>query len=242
MKILSSIERLLLLGVILVLVLAFAGLFISGKISLSNPALVKNSFSQFIALQGEDEFVLARLVSNETFAWQGFRTIPLVNLPVGDTEVGLSLSAHYKYFIRFSELKHELRGDVLLVHAPGLYLSTPVAFELSSMQESSQTSGFGPDKKTLLQQLRNEASAELARKGRLAIPAVYDKAAKALADNINSYLMANGSGGYYSAIEVVFGNEKSLSRRHFAYDNSRCGLQPCTLEIPAGEGRFLIIH
>lgn len=162
-----------------------------------------------------------------------------MDLPVGDTDVNLSLVAHYKYYIKLAELRHNIKNGIVYIHAPNLNLSTPVAFEFSTVQESQNESLFGPDGKKLIEQLKKDVSEKLINKGRLYIGAVYDKAAKALADNFNAYFIANGNGRYFKSIVVIFSNEKSQSERQFNYNNSYCGKEQCSLELDLGKGRIL---
>lgn len=238
-KLLSILNRLVLLAAILLLGSAF-WLFYSGALSIHHRQQISENFSQFISLQGEDEYILATLVSQETFSEEAFDS--LLGFPIGNTDASLSLVANYKYFIRFSELTHQLNGDTLVLNAPGLYLSTPVAFDFSTVQESANKFAFGPDQNQLLQQIKDKASGELTRKGQHQVRNVYDKAAKALADNVNNFHIANGNGGFYKEIMVVFANEKSPSQRRFSYSNSFCPGGPCKLEFNVGKERIFILE
>jgi hypothetical protein len=65
---------------------------------------------------------------------------------------------------------------------------------------------------------------------------VYDKAAKALADNLNNYFDANGYGCNYKSIVVSFSSEGGQSQRQFNYNDSFCGKEPCSLELDLGKG------
>ncbi len=85
-------------------------------------------------------------------------------------------------------------------------------------------------------------TSKLEAKGDLAMANVYEKAAKALADNFDSFAKLNNKDVFYKNIAVVFANEPSQSRRMFNYNKSFCGDQPCTLEVPFGNGRFLTIQ
>ncbi len=71
---------------------------------------------------------------------------------------------------------------------------------------------------------------------------VYDKSAKALADNFDSFAKHNNKEVFYKNIAVIFANEPSQSRRMFNYNKSFCGNEPCSVEIPFGNGRFLTIQ
>ncbi|MDD2723420.1 MAG: hypothetical protein PHH59_05260 [Methylovulum sp.] len=215
-------------------------LFVNGKLSLINTQEVTKSFSQFVAISGEDEFVVAKLITNEEFTIEKYTN--LMGFPIGDSSVTLSLVANYKYFVNLSGLKLDIENDTVVIHVPKLDLSVPVAFDFSTVRESWREFLFAPDHKILLDQLRREVTAKLAIKGKSQINAVYDKAAKALADNFNRHFSENGYGGYYKSIVVVFASERSPSRRQFNYANSLCGKEACSLEIGLGKGLIFSIH
>jgi hypothetical protein len=80
----------------------------------------------------------------------------------------------------------------------------------------------------MLKQLKNEVSNELAKKGLLQVGAVYDKAAKALADNFNNL---NRYSVDYKNIAIVFDKEFSHSERQFSYNKSYYGSDACSLEL-----------
>ena len=189
-------------------------LFIHGKLSLIDTQEVNKSFSQFIAISGEDEFVVAKLITNEEFTIEKYNN--LMGFPIGDSSVTLSLVANYMYFV--------------------------VAFDFSTVRESWREFLFAPDHKMLLDQLRGEVTAKLAMKGKSQVNAVYDKAAKALADNFNRHFSENGYGGYYKSIVVVFASERSPSRRQFNYAHSLCGNEACSQEMGLGKGLIFSIH
>jgi len=215
-------------------------LFIHGKLSLINTQEVSKSLSQFVAISGEDEFVVAKLITNEEFTIEKYNN--LMGFPIGDSSVKLSLVANYKYFVNLSGLKLDIENDTVVIHAPKLDLSLPVAFDFSTVRESWRRFLFAPDHKMLLDQLRSEVTTELAKKGQSHVNAVYDKAAKALADNFNRHFSENGYGGYYKSIVVIFASDRSPSRRQFNYAHSLCGKEECSLEIGLGKGLFFSIH
>lgn len=201
---------------------------------------VSKSFTQFIALEGTDEYVLTELTTNEEFENSKFNY--LFDLPIGDTVVKLSLVAHYKYFVKLAELKHHIEDGTVIIEVPRLYLSKPVAFEFSTVREENKKSLFGGDENEMLSQLKQDVSNKLINKGQMPRGLVYEKAAKALADNFNNYFKANGFGKYYKSIEVVFSSEKSQSKRQFNYNDSFCGNKPCLLELELGTGKILRIE
>lgn len=200
-----------------------------------------SSFSQAVSVQGKDEYQIAELVTQESYEHTKMNNAPIIDLPIGDTTVKLSLVAHFNYYIKLSELNISLQDEVLRVHAKSLYLAEPVAFDLATLKEESETVGWGPGKETMEAEIRLLASKELSAKGRRALPTVIDKAAKALADNLNSFHKRHGDAGFYKTIEVSFGNERTASKRLFSYENSLCEPGPCRFELDIGEDkRFLI--
>ena len=234
-----SISRIISITFIISVVGLLSWLLFSGKLSLISTQEVNKSFSQLIALEGTDEYVVAQLVSNEEFTTETYNN--LMGFPIGDTSVRLSLVANYKYYVKLSELTLNVADGIVFIHVPKLYLSTPVAFEFSTVRESWSKFLFGPDGKKLLDELKKDASGKLIIKGKSQVGAVYDKAAKALADNFNSYFNANGYGGYYKNIVVMISSERSQSRRQFNYSNSFCGRESCSLELDLGKGLIFTI-
>ena len=213
--------------------------FFGDRIALVDTQEVSKSFSRFISLEGADEYVVARLVGNEDFTIEKYRHV--FGFPVGDTHVKLSLVANYTYFVKLAELRHAIENDNIYIHVPKLHLSTPVAFEFSTVRESGRQFLFGPDGKALIDQLKQDVSKNLEAKGRAQISVVYDKAAKALADNFDRYFNANGLGGRYRNIVVIFDQEISQSKRQFSYSDGACGKERCSLELDLGKGLILSI-
>lgn len=232
-------SKLIFLATIILIIITLGWLIVTGKVSLVNTHEVNKNFSQFIELKESDEYVVAQLISNEEFSTEKYNYV--MGLPVGDTSVKLSLVAHYKYYVKLAELTHYVKNGVIFVHVPTLYLSTPVAFEFSTVRESQQEFLFAPNSKALLEQLKQAISEQLISKGKSQMGVVYDKAAKALADNLNNYFDANDHGRNYKSIAVSFSSEGSQSQRQFNYNDSFCGKEPCSLELDLGKGRALII-
>ncbi len=215
-------------------------LFFPGKFSLIKTQEINKSFSQFVEIQGLDEYVLAKLVTHEEFIAENYMT--LMGYPIGDTMAKLSLVANYQYHVKLRELKVNAENGTVFISAPRLYLSTPVPVDLSTLKESTDRFLFGPDKDVVLEKLKQEASAQLAVKGKSQMNAIYDKAAKALADNFNAYFVSNGYGRLYKDIVVEFGEEYSHSRRQFNYNPGVCGKAPCTFELNLGKGRIFTLE
>lgn len=231
------ISRIIAITASILIIAGLSWLLFNGK--LLDIQEVSKSFSQFIALEGADEYVVVRLVSNEEFTTEKYNKV--LGFPVGDTNAKLSLVAHYKYYLKLGELRQKIDNGIVYIYVPKLYLSTPVAFDFSTVQENSIESLFGTNSKELLEQLKKEVSGELISKGKAQLGVVYDKAAKALADNFNSYFNANGYGSHYKNIVVIFSSERSQSYRQFSYNNSFCGNESCSLELDLGKGRVFTV-
>lgn len=224
----------------IILMAVVSWLYVTDKLVLVDTHKADKSFSQFITLKGLDEYVIAGLESNEEFTTEIYKQV--MGYPVGDTHATVSLVAHYKYYIKLAELSHTVEKGVVFVHVPKLYLSTPVAFDFSTVREICNKSWFGTDCEEILGQLKKEVSEKLLTKGKLQVGVVYDKAAKALADNLNAYFGAQGYGRYYKDIVVTFASERGESQRQFHYNKSYCGNEACLLELDLGQGRVFAIE
>ncbi|MFI3189524.1 hypothetical protein BCS42_03530 [Crenothrix sp. D3] len=236
----SIIPRIITTTFIILITIGLSWLFFTDKLSLIRQETIEKDFSQIVNIDGKDEYVVAELTTNEDFTTQKYTYVG--GLPVGDTTVNLSLVAHYKYYLKFAELTLNVENETVFFHVPKLYLSTPVAFDFSTVQENSSEFLFGADGTELLNQLKNEVSGKLIAKGKLQIGVAYDKAAKALADNFNAHFQKNGHGRYYKNIVVVFSSEHSQSQRQFNYNNSFCGKESCLMELDLGRGGVLTIN
>jgi hypothetical protein len=198
------------------------------------------NFSQFVSLKSLDEYVVAELRTNESFhresekiLWQG--------IPLGRAVADISLIASFKYFVKLRELKYEMQGDTLVVNAPSLYVSTPVPYDSATVKNNCNASTPLVDCKPTINILMSEVTGKLAEKGKAQMALVFDKAAKALADNLDVLAKNNEKVIFYKNIAVVFANEVGQSQRMFNYNKSLCGEGPCKLEIPFGNDRFLTI-
>lgn len=210
--------------IFLIILIILGCLIFTGRLPLSNPnERLKKDFSQFIDQGVLDKDVIAFRRTNETFKI----TKPGI---IKDTDAEISLVANYEFYIKFSELKHHVENGVVFVDAPRLYLSTPVAFNFDTVQEKCDGL-FGLDCKELLEQLKQDISADLVSKGLHQIPTMYDTSAKALADNLNNYFTVNGHNYYYKSIVVSFIAEGSKSQRVFNYNLEFCDKEPCLLRL-----------
>ncbi len=238
LKMLLQILRLMLVLILVVVIGWVIWSFQRGSFAIFNRTSMASSFSQFVSLEGADEYVIAKFTSNETFNRHEYEY--LFGFPVGDTRVSLSLVANYKYYVKLAELTQTLEGDTLFIQAPRLYLSKPVAFELSSVRLNEQVVAFGPDYQQLTDKLKQDSSTELAIKGRLHTAVVYDSAAKALAENFNNYFKTNNMQNYYKDIVIIFKDETAQSIRRFTLNNGFCDPIPCILEFDLGDGNIFI--
>jgi hypothetical protein len=226
----AKLRKYALLIILSSIVLAIAIVFSMGKFKLVSTEEFNSSVSSFISIEGADEYVVATLNSGETLTKQKFNKT-YFDLPVGDTEASISITATYKYFTRLSGVVHTLVGDTLYIKVPDIELSLPVAFDIRSMSERSDKTGFGPNEDVLKQELRVEMAKQLRLKGESQKASVYEHGAKAIANNFNKYLEANGLSGMYKYIVVQFegvGRENGVSRKYdYMSDDCRnfsCGL------------------
>ena len=98
--------------------------------------------SQFIALKGGDEYVIAELVTTEHLHRESGKHLKYLDIPIQHADLDVSLRAHFKYHIKLSELEYSMADDTLVFTVPKLYLSTPVAFESSTFKPDCRASLF----------------------------------------------------------------------------------------------------
>jgi hypothetical protein len=200
-----------------------------------------SSFSQFISLKGTDEYVISELKTAEKFDDHWVKKIHNTGIVVARVDAEISMVASFKYYVKLGELKYAIENDTLVFNVPNLYLSKPVAYDSSTVQRKCDADGLATCKDTL-DKLIAGTTEKLEVKGNLAMTNMYEKSAKALADNFNSFAKNNNKEVFYKNIAVIFANEPSQSRRMFNYNKSFCGNEPCAVEIPIGNGRFLTIQ
>jgi hypothetical protein len=200
-----------------------------------------SSFSQFISLKGTDEYVISELKTAEKFDDHWVKKIPHTGIVVARVDAEITMVASFKYYVKLGELKYTIENDTLVFNVPNLYLSKPVAYDSSTLQRKCDSDGLATCKGTL-DSLITGSTGKLEVKGNLEMANVYEKSAKALADNFDSFAKHNNKEVFYKNIAVIFANEPSQSRRMFNYNKSFCGNEPCALEIPFGNGRFLTIQ
>jgi hypothetical protein len=223
----------IILNILIIIILSvLAWLFYTGKLSLGEQPL-KESFSQFVEQNGADKYVIAELKTNETF------TVTKFNNVVKDTIATISLVAHYNYYIKLAELTYQIKDGIVFIHAPRLYLLTPVAFDFNSVREKCDSLlGLGCEE--LFARLKQDMSTDLINKGSSHMISNYGTAAKSLADNLNGHFTKNGYGRYYKSIVVKIASEGSQSQRQFNYNDSFCDKEPCLLELDVSKVRELI--
>ena len=175
--------------------------------------------SQFIALKGGDEYVIAELVTTEHFHRESGKHLKYFDIPIQHADLDVSFRAHFKYYIKLSELEYSMADDTLVFTVPKLYLSTPVAFETSTFKPDCRASLFSNCEK-VSEKLMAALSGDLKEKGLSELPVVYEKAAKALADNFDDFVRNNENIVFHRNIAVVFSDEASPSQRLFSYDKN----------------------
>jgi len=216
-------------SLVIIIIISYGIFYLRPKIiNLQEP--ITASFANFIGSNSMDEYVVADLIAGEKFSRTEFNEF--MGWLIGDTTAEISLTANYRYFVKLQELQHRAEAGVIYIKIPNLYLSAPVAFELSSVTETEVMKLLGP--KGTSDNLKRDISSKLVEKGNLQKRMVYDKAAKALADNFNVYFKNNGFGEYYKSIVVTFSSEGSSSDRQFNYNESYCGAKPCRIELNLG--------
>ena len=213
---------------------------LSIKISFIEAREYTTNFSQFVSLRGVDEYVVNELRTNENFHRESEKIL-WHDIPIGRAVADISLIASFKYFVKLRELKYEIEGDTLVVNVPSIYLSTPVAYDSATVKNNCNASTPFVDCKPTINILMSEVTGKLAEQGKAQMALVFDKAAKALADNLDMLAKNNEKVIFYKNIAVVFANEAGQSQRMFNYNKSLCGEGPCKLEIPFGNDRFLTI-
>jgi hypothetical protein len=175
--------------------------------------------SQFIALKGGDEYVIAELVTTEHLHRESGKHLKFLDIPIQHADLAVSLQVHFKYYIKLSELEYSMTDDTLVFTVPKLYLSTPVAFESSTFKPDCQASLFSNCKK-IGSKMMSELSKDLEEKGLSELPVVYEKVAKALADNFDDFVRNNENIVFHRNIAVVFSDEAGPSQRLFSYDKN----------------------
>jgi hypothetical protein len=220
---------------LLIVIGTISWLFFTGKLSWSNSTPLKESFSQFVEQNGADKYVIAELKTNETF------TATKLNNVLKNTNATISLVAHYNYYIKLAELTYRIKDGIVFIHAPRLYLLTPVAFDFDSVREKCN-SLLGLDCGELFVRLKQDMSTDLINKGRSHMISNYATAVKSLADNLNGHFIKNGYGHYYKSIVVSFATEGSQSQRQFNYNDSYCEKEPCLLDMNLDKIREQIVN
>ena len=85
-------------------------------------------------------------------------------------------------------------------------------------------------------------SNNLTTKGNSQVNSIYEKAAKSLADNINTFLKTQDNKIGYKNISVTFNNEDGHLEHLFRYNDRYCGAKPCSAEISFGENWHWVIQ
>jgi hypothetical protein len=187
-----------------------------GYLRLLDPDGYKRNVSQFVSLNNADEYVIAELVTNESFAHKQC-TKTLINICIAWATFNISFDAHYKYYIKLNELKYSVEGDALVFEIPELYLSTPVGIDTANSMAQCQKTLLGNCNKVITSGTQL-VSQDLITKGNQSLPSVYDKAANSLANHFNEFQKDKLTWGSYKNIHVSFLKENSSSRRAFNFN------------------------
>ena len=90
-----------------------------------------SNYSQFIEINPLDEFILAELVTQESFYKSDFQKI-FGRLVVGESNATLSTVATFKYYSKLSETVLSFKDSAHIIEIPHLYLSLPVSSTLTA--------------------------------------------------------------------------------------------------------------
>jgi hypothetical protein len=200
-----------------------------------------SNVGRFVKLESNDEYVIATLQTSETYS-ETHCVETIFGKCILPTRVEVNPDVFYKYFIKLSDLKFALSGETLKLEAPHMYLSTPVPIDPASIQHKCKSTIPNLNCKQTFNSMMNSLSSWLVTNGLVQMESVYEKAAKSLADNINTFLKNQDSKIGYKNISVSFNDEKGNSEHLFRYNNSYCGAKSCLVEISLGENRHLVIQ
>lgn len=228
--------------IILPLVLILGGfLLLKDRLILFNGKDYSTSFARFVSLETNDEYVIATLKTSETYI-ETHCVQQMFGKCILPTQVEVNPDVFYKYFIKLSELKFESVNDTLKLEAPHLYLSTPVAIDTATIEHKCKSAIPNLNCKETFNQLMDRLSNNLTTKGNSQVDSIYEKAAKSLADNINTFLKTQDNKIGYKNISVTFNNEDGHLEHLFRYNDSYCGAKPCSAEISLGENWHWVIQ
>ena len=202
----------------------------------------EDSYSSFVSNQAVSELVLVRLTNTEIFERHEYLRI-FEKYPIGDTKVVVSVVATYFFLVRPDEIDFTLEDETLLVHARGLYLQNPVAFDSDSVSVSGEENWFGKNKEKLASELERGISDKLSVRGLLHLPLARRQAYEALARSVHDVFENLGLSGYYEEIIVTFANDEQRDYQKFSFDGGFCNTLNCRYDIEIGDqvivlGRF----
>lgn len=178
---------------------------------------VEETTSNFITLEPQDEYVLTSIISTESFSKMEFKEF--AGWPIGDSSATISVRAHFKYFIRLSELQYHynVESHSVLLRIPRFYLASPVAFDSTTLRTSGQKKLLGSNPQTLENELMLALSENLYLKGLQSRKTAMIPAARALADNLFQYYQANDIAGDIKEVVVEFAGQDRDSTQVFRY-------------------------
>ena len=230
----------------MVILITFLAIILISKATDSPFSLVtkddfENSFSQYHEINLKDEYIVAEEVNWVTFNKIEYKKL-FGDFPIGDSEATLSLKAHYNYYIKLSEVTHDLDNRTLTINIPKLYLLTPVAFDSASLKEKGVSKYFGGDPDELLNSLRRGITSELNIKGKVQMRNVREKASRSIAENFNAFLSNNKVSAFYDEIAVVFNDDKKVTYPKYGFKNSFCNPGPCRFEFDIGKDMSFVFE
>jgi hypothetical protein len=194
----------------------------------------EDSYSSFVSNEAVSELVLVKLTNTEIFKRHEYLTI-FEKYPVGDTKVVVSVVATYFFLVKPDEIDFMLEDETLFVHASGLYLQTPVAFDSDSVSVSGEENWFGKDKEKLASEIQRDISNELTVRGLSHLRLARKQAYEALARSVHDVFENLGVSGYYEEIIVTFGNDEQPDYQNFSFDGGFCNTLRCLYDIEIGD-------
>ncbi len=194
----------------------------------------EESYSSFVSNEAVSELVLVKLINTEIFEKHEYLRI-FEKYPVGDTKVVVSVVATYFFLVKPDEIDFILENETLFVHARGLYLQTPVAFDSQSVSVSGEENWFGKDKEKLASEIQREISDKLNLRGWLHRPLARKQAYEALAKSVHDVFENLGISGYYKEIVVTIADDEQPGHQKFSFDDGFCNTLKCRYGFEIGD-------
>jgi hypothetical protein len=194
----------------------------------------EESYSSFVSNESVSELVLVKLINTEIFEKHEYLRI-FEKYPVGDTKVVVSVVATYFFLVKPDEIDFILEDETLFVHAGGLHLQTPVAFDSQSLSVSGEENWFGKNKTKLANEIQRDISDKLNLRGWLHRPVAKKQAYEALAKSVHEVFENLGLSGYYKEIVVTIADDELPGHQKFVFDDGFCNTLKCRYDIDIGD-------